>query len=224
MVLFQETYNLTSDGTLNNETLALLLRPRCGLADDPFKISEYTAYPTKWNRTNLTWHFFRGSPAAKTVAIAAFQLWELDSNLKFTHKYYNADIVISFGGIQHSHTSCNKKPCSYNFDGAGYVLAHAFTPRMDGGCVEIHLDSQEDWDFGFNIPPPNGKTSLFSTLVHEIGHTLGLGHSSNPNAIMYAYYNPTSPVQLNTDDINGIQFLYGLKNKYTTMQTTTKQQ
>ena len=59
--------------------------------------------------------------------------------------------------------------------------------------------------------------NLFLIAVHEFGHSLGLGHSNNPKAIMF----PTvSYVNLNTfhlspDDIRGIQFLYGKLNLFT---------
>ena len=43
---------------------------------------------------------------------------------------------------------------------------------------------------------------------HEIGHLLGLAHSQDTNAIMYAYYGEERN-DLRADDIAGIQSLYG---------------
>ncbi len=56
-----------------------------------------------------------------------------------------------------------------------------------------------------------GRRKLFVPIAtHEFGHSLGLGHSRERRAIMYAYYSGSSPiVQLHQDDINGIQRLYG---------------
>lgn len=231
LTLFQEYNNLSSiDGTLNNETLKLLSTPRCGLPDAPYQISKFVVYQTKWNKTNLTWYFSLGNSTTRGIAKAAFDIWELDSNLKFSHTYRNADIMISFSENHHRYSrwcqggggGTTNNNCGSSFDGLGGVLAHAFSPTMDGKCVEIHLDKSENWYMGMNMPPPDGKSSLLYVLVHEIGHTLGLDHSSNPDAIMHAYYNHQGhSIYLHPDDINGIQYLYGLKHSYAPIPTTT---
>jgi hypothetical protein len=64
----------------------------------------------------------------------------------------------------------------------------------------MHFDASESWSVGTS-------TDLFSVALHETGHALGLGHTSNPGAVMYPYYRMQTG--LTSDDIAGIQALYG---------------
>src|ERR1017187_9356505 len=92
---------------------------------------------------------------------------------------------------------------SLSLRGAGGGFGHTFYPAPINGepiAGDMHFDADESWHAGTN-------TDLFSVALHETGHALGLGHSSNPVAVMYPYYRMQTG--LTSDDIAGIQALYG---------------
>jgi hypothetical protein len=56
--------------------------------------------------------------------------------------------------------------------------------------------------------PPRGTVDLRSILTHELGHVLGLGHSTDPSATMAAGASDTRFRTLELDDENGVCALY----------------
>uniref|UniRef100_A0A803MBT5 Peptidase metallopeptidase domain-containing protein n=1 Tax=Chenopodium quinoa TaxID=63459 RepID=A0A803MBT5_CHEQI len=88
------------------------------------------------------------------------------------------------------------------FDGLGGVLGHSFFPT-DG---RSHYDATENW----SDDPGLYETDLNSAVLHEIGHLLGLGHSQDKNAVMFATIDHgVKKRELQQDDVEGIQTLYG---------------
>jgi hypothetical protein len=90
----------------------------------------------------------------------------------------------------------------YPFDGPGRTLAHTFfpsPPNPEPIAGDLHLDDDESWQIGVNL-------DLFSVMLHELGHALGLGQSDNTAAVMYPYYRRLAA--LHSEDIQAIQDLY----------------
>jgi len=92
------------------------------------------------------------------------------------------------------------------FDGPSGVLAHAYQPGTQsifgiGGTItgDMHIDSGENWV---------NTLDLATVILHELGHSLGLGHSDDINAIMYPFYSGVN-LTLGADDIAGIVSIYG---------------
>jgi predicted Zn-dependent protease len=87
------------------------------------------------------------------------------------------------------------------FDGPGGKLGHAFLPGTSK-AGDIHMDAEEKWT----------ETFLYNVAVHEIGHSLGLGHSWYDDSVMYSAYTRTTPItSLHQDDQDGVNRIYGKK-------------
>ncbi|MBA0559826.1 hypothetical protein Golob_016770 [Gossypium lobatum] len=207
---YQQYYRLKVTGRIDSNTLKKMSTPRCGIqdifnnSDDDVKFSMIANYSffngmPRWNKRQLT-YMFRSSAFVisdqqfRPITTSALNKWAAVSS--FTFREANpSDIVMGFHRRSHGD--------NFPFDGPGNVLAHAFAPR-DG---RLHYDADENWSTSNAIQ--QNQFDLESVAIHEIGHILGLGHSEDPNAIMYAYFSPgTIKRNLGRDDIDGIRALY----------------
>ena len=64
-----------------------------------------------------------------------------------------------------------------------------------------------NYRFSVDGEPSGGERDLGSVLLHEVGHFLGLSHSGDRSAVMYAYY-AAQMAALTQDDIDGICAIY----------------
>jgi hypothetical protein len=60
---------------------------------------------------------------------------------------------------------------------------------------------------GIAVKPDSAQASLFTVVLHEAGHYLGLAHSSSKSAVMSALYSPRVST-LDADDRDGICAIY----------------
>ncbi|KAJ0042273.1 hypothetical protein Pint_19425 [Pistacia integerrima] len=217
---YQLNYHLKATGVLDAKTVSKMTMPRCGMADVVngntrmrsghkrqnasshfHAVAHYEFFPgnPKWpaNKYHLTYAFLARTPAdAMNPVSKAFTTWAGNTHFRFSRSQDigNADITISFHSGNHGDGS--------PFDGQGGVIAHAFAPD-DGRFL---YDADERWSVG----AAQGAFGLETVALHEIGHLLGLGHSSVEGAIMFPSISAGVTKGLHGDDIQGIRALYNI--------------
>jgi len=222
---FQSFHRLPVTGRLDPETLALVQRPRCGFPDKPLAPSAgdgaaapFQAVATKWDRTHVGYRLSKGTADLSDASVfgalyAAYRNWCLVSPMVVRQVASGGDIEVRFETGDHGD--------GLAFDGVGNVLAHGFYPPPNGGALagDLHFDDAETWTR--NLPPTG--VDLDTVALHEAGHTLGLDHSSDTSAVMYAFYGGARRT-LTNDDIAGIRSVYGTRgrNKWTNLDTAVE--
>jgi hypothetical protein len=192
---FQQMYGLVQTGRVDAATRAALRQPRCGVPDgvaplDPRDKFAIISGEPWWNRLNLTWRFHPNwydrldAATARAEIAQALATWGSASSLQFTETTGDADIDVRF--------AFRETPA-------------AASPPPWG---DIHINAGQAWSVA--TPTPGHLMDFQSAVLHEVGHTLGLAHSSrgtNDNLVMF----PGLPFGaqrriLSTDDTLAIQF------------------
>ncbi|MFC7648068.1 matrixin family metalloprotease [Streptosporangium lutulentum] len=228
---FQERQGLEPTGIVDDQTIALIQRPRCGVPDYPVtggdptlaqgEADPFVVWGTRWPTRNVTYSFSNTtsdlSVADQRAAVeAAFARWAAVTPLTFTEIAAEGDIRIGWYTGEHGDGKA--------FDGPGgslvNVLAHCFYPPPNGGPIagDCHFDDAETWSV--NLPPSG--IDLHTVALHEFGHGLGLDHSSVPSSVMYASHEGPRR-ELTDDDVYGIQSIYGRRFPWASLGGTVFQ-
>jgi predicted Zn-dependent protease len=198
---FQEFAGIPVTGQLDDGTLSMMERPRCGFPDT----ANFVVDGRKWDHTDIKFSFRELTPDLEASQVRqaikdAFGLWQAASSLTFREvgEQDNVDIVIRFVRSDHGDGD--------GFDGPGHVLAHAFFPPPNAGLLagDAHFDDDESW----SLDIPASGTDLITVAAHEFGHSLGLAHSQVQGALMFPFYDGPNR-KLHDDDKAGIKQLYG---------------
>ncbi|XP_068683776.1 matrix metalloproteinase-16-like isoform X1 [Montipora foliosa] len=203
-------------GVLDDATKWLIITPRCGVPTNITLLygasrrkKRFTLQGSYWRKTSLTYRFMSSTSdlpenVQRDVIRKMIKKWEEVSRLTIREADQSlpnddVDILISFSRRYHGDP--------YPFDGEGGTLAHAYYPHDNRGLSgDAHFDDDEQFTTG-----TNEGINLDWVALHEFGHSLGLEHSNVRESVMYPWYKGFfENIDLTSDDIQGIQALYGI--------------
>jgi hypothetical protein len=206
----QEFYGLKTDGFCGPVTLSAMSRPRCGVQDFGVQAD------CKWGKRDfLYWNgrggfslFHKEMPRGRSRVQSAdmidegFKRWaSVLPGFSFSRTQDAAACDMWIGGGSGRRQG---------FDGPGRVLAWAYMPcGPDSEKLESRFDMDEHFTYNSGKRHQDPWVLAWSVWLHELGHLLGLDHSSNPNDLMAPYYDPDI-VDLQPGDVRRIQKLYGI--------------
>jgi len=89
----------------------------------------------------------------------------------------------------------------YHQEGSSYYIDDA----------DIYTNQRYDYTSTRESNGCSSEIYIDGVMVHEVGHVIGLGHSSVSGSTMYpsVSYCDNGPASLSTDDVNGRKALYG---------------
>ncbi|MFE7760058.1 matrixin family metalloprotease [Streptomyces sp. NPDC057438] len=203
---FQEFNGLPATGDFDERTRAAMTQPRCAMLD----MEDGVAFAARcaWGHRDLTFTFDTGTddagPGQEFDAVrSALQTWSASVPVTFAEvtSAQDPDIVIGWRSADDPDHSM-----------VGGVLAHADFPPGCGVVTNgstpkpVHFDDTEHtWSIGAVADCFDVET----VALHELGHILGLGHSSVLGAVMAPLVAANMTKRdLVQDDINGALSLY----------------
>ncbi|XP_073248961.1 matrilysin-like [Porites lutea] len=185
---FQQFFGLPATGELDEETVEMMKKPRCGnpdADDNGLRVRRYDVGYGKWEKSPLKYHLSFGEDLAHDLQARifanAFRKWsDAAPKLRFIRTFNREDADLKIRSLGSWHYPSGR-PNSFD-------EAEKWTEK-----------GSRFWS----------KTeSLYQVATHEIGHALGLGHSRDADAVMWPLSKKGKP-KLTKDDIAGIRKLYG---------------
>lgn len=177
--------------------------------------------PRKFSTNNVTVNVAENSCAAGSFTTAQLLDWVEEAMDDYWNTVHTSALVLKKGEVLAS-TDLSTVTNDSTF---GTKLATVEIGTILVGCNASYFSSSSTLAVGAITMNSQGKakgmvlvntaadyltdhTQAIATLAHEIGHALGLGHSSNDYALMYYNASAATNEYLSEDDKDGITYLY----------------
>ena len=153
--------------------------------------------PLKVYIGNFSWYKSKGTSDEykyTQMIIDGFNTWETLTHglvsFERTMNLYDSSINIEWKRVDRKSLGS----CTFNFDKLGrYYSAEVSIGLSDGIIHKQYMDENE----------------VYHTILHEIGHAVGLGHSSTKGDIMYVPHE-YGVVNISQNDLETLKWLYRL--------------
>ena len=187
-------------------------------------MTDYSLEGPRWGTTTVTWSFATSTYSSdssdpfsamitggyQSTIEQAFDRWAAVSNLNFQEIPDSADanaatdIRVGFGNFDTLSTgTIGQTNIRYTIsDGQSLLVPDEVVRLEDPSQLGLVADGSGNYTYA------GTSATLEQVATHEIGHALGLGHASDPQAVMYYAAGPNNQT-LDAIDVAGIQALYG---------------
>lgn len=191
---WQARHGLAATGVLDPATVAAIGSWRFCAQSGPMTVRAANPQGPGLGRTAFTYEL-KPLPATWSAMDViggfnqAFAALAAVTPIRFTQVVTGADLTFTFDGLQPG----TPNPFNPNLDSVTSNGTIAFNPARSYTSV---------------LPVPVGSIDIVAIVMHEVGHFLGLNHSTDSDAVMY----PTSPMGrrgYGADDLELLHALYG---------------
>lgn len=182
-------------------------------------MSSYSYERPKWTTPVITWSFAAAAgvfsnaigPDYQALVQQAVARWDGVAGISLVQAPDSADAGIRIGFSAFGPNSSEIGETNYTYYNGP---APAFAPG-----ITVAAEDPAERGLGSTLLYAGTQTSLYQVILHELGHALGLGHSTDPASVMYPVATPANR-DLNAGDLEAIQGLYGAQGFVMTDITT----